>query len=81
MRIGVDEVSYRKGHRYLRVDLDKYRIERFASHTRDFQHPVIGRLTLEQHQLSLEDVPGVQLVAYTAVRGSASERRLKRLQG
>lgn len=55
-------------------------IERFTSRERDFNHPSVGRLTLEAHQLTLEDAPGIHLVVYTASPGSSTAARLRRLR-
>lgn len=55
-------------------------IERFTSRERDFEHPVVGRLTLEAHQLTLEDAPGIHLVVYTAAPGSPTAVRLHQLR-
>ena len=55
-------------------------VDRFTSTERRFEHPEVGSLVLEHHQLTPADAPGLQLVVYTAAdRGSAG--RLSRLAG
>ncbi|RBY82262.1 helix-turn-helix transcriptional regulator [Blastococcus sp. TF02A-26] len=56
-------------------------VDRFSSAERRFEHPSVGSLLLEHHQLTPADAPGVQLVVYTAAPGSESEQRLTRLPG
>lgn len=54
-------------------------IDRFTSRNRNFNHPMVGPLTLEHHQLTLTDCPDLHLIVYTAKPGSVDERRLKKL--
>ncbi|RZU32797.1 helix-turn-helix transcriptional regulator [Blastococcus saxobsidens] len=56
-------------------------VDRFTSTERRFEHPVVGTLVLEHHQLSPADAPGVQLVVYTAVEGTGTAAKLSRLAG
>jgi len=49
---------------------DDHDVDGFESRTRVFMHPVVGRLELEHHQMSLRDAPGAQIVVYTPARGS-----------
>jgi transcriptional regulator with XRE-family HTH domain len=56
-------------------------VDRFSSGERRFEHPAVGTLVLEHHQLTPADAPGVQLVVYTAAPGSETARRLRRLAG
>jgi transcriptional regulator with XRE-family HTH domain len=56
-------------------------VDRFTSGERRFEHPEVGSLLLEHHQLTPADAPGVQLVVYTAAPGSQTEERLRRLTG
>lgn len=50
-----------------------------AWHTRDYDHPVVGRLTLTDELLDLPGDPGQRLVVHTAAPGSRSDRRLAAL--
>ncbi len=55
-------------------------VDRFTSTERRFEHPAVGSLVLEHHQLTPADAPGLQLVVYTAAEpGSAAG--LARLAG
>ncbi|TQN41781.1 helix-turn-helix protein [Blastococcus colisei] len=56
-------------------------VDRFSSTERRFEHPVVGTLALEHHQLTPADAPGLQLVVYTAAAGSDSAVKLARLLG
>ncbi|SDC00253.1 Helix-turn-helix domain-containing protein [Geodermatophilus telluris] len=56
-------------------------VDRFSSAERRFEHPEVGTLLLEHHQLTPADAPGLQLVVYTAAEGSDSARRLAALAG
>jgi hypothetical protein len=44
-------------------------VDRFSSSERRFEHPQVGTLLLEHHQLTPADAPGLQLVVYTAAEG------------
>lgn len=55
-------------------------VDRFTSTERRFEHPEVGPLVLEHHQLTPADSPGLQLVVYTAA-GDASAAKLARLAG
>ena len=49
-------------------------VDRFTSTERRFEHPEVGSLVLEHHQLTPADAPGLQLVVYTAAEpGSAAK--------
>jgi hypothetical protein len=54
-------------------------VDRFSSTERRFEHPAVGSLVLEHHQLTPSDAPGLQLVVYTAAAGTDSAARLARL--
>ncbi|WP_233491701.1 helix-turn-helix transcriptional regulator [Blastococcus sp. TBT05-19] len=56
-------------------------VDRFTSTERRFEHPVVGTLVLEHHQLTPADAPGIQLVVYTAVDGTGTAAKLTRLAG
>jgi transcriptional regulator with XRE-family HTH domain len=56
-------------------------VDRFSSTERRFEHPVVGTLVLEHHQLTPADAAGLQLVVYTAARGTDSAAKLARLHG
>ncbi|MCF6743899.1 helix-turn-helix domain-containing protein [Blastococcus sp. KM273128] len=55
-------------------------VDRFTSTERRFEHPEVGTLVLEHHQLTPADAPGLQLVVYTAAQAD-SAARLARLAG
>jgi transcriptional regulator with XRE-family HTH domain len=54
-------------------------VDRFSSTERRFEHPVVGTLVLEHHQLTPADAPGLQLVVYTAADGTDGAAKLARL--
>ncbi|MFR9726629.1 helix-turn-helix transcriptional regulator [Streptomyces sp. MS19] len=54
-------------------------VEDRSSGRKTFDHPVVGRLTLDYEALQLHDGPDQHLVTYTAPSGSASQRGLDRL--
>ena len=56
-------------------------VDRFTSTERRFEHPEVGSLVLEHHQVSPADAPGIQLVVYTAVDGTGTAAKLSRLAG
>ncbi|NEK57461.1 helix-turn-helix domain-containing protein [Geodermatophilus sabuli] len=56
-------------------------VDRFSSGERRFEHPRVGTLLLEHHQLTPADAPGLQLVVYTAAEGSDAAGKLARLGG
>ena len=56
-------------------------VDRFSSAERRFEHPVVGTLLLEHHQLTPADAPGLQVVVYTAAAGSDTAARLAALAG
>jgi transcriptional regulator with XRE-family HTH domain len=56
-------------------------VDRFSSTERRFEHPVVGTLVLEHHQMTPADAPGLQLVVYTAADGTDSATRLARMSG
>jgi transcriptional regulator with XRE-family HTH domain len=49
------------------------------SATREYQHPLVGHLTLHLECLLLPDAPGQQIVFQGALQGSDSAERLRRL--
>lgn len=55
-------------------------VDRFTSTERRFEHPTVGTLVLEHHQLTPADAPGLQLVVYTAAE-AGSAAKLSRLAG
>lgn len=55
-------------------------VRRFASRVRQFNHPVVGLLTLEQHQMSVPSEDGeFQVIIYTPVAATPSRERLEAL--
>ncbi|MCA0146473.1 helix-turn-helix transcriptional regulator [Blastococcus sp. LR1] len=56
-------------------------VDRFTSTERRFEHPDVGPLVLEHHQVTPADAPGIQLVVYTAVDGTGTAAKLSRLAG
>ncbi|MGY1667374.1 helix-turn-helix transcriptional regulator [Geodermatophilus sp. SYSU D00696] len=56
-------------------------VDRFSSGERRFEHPEVGTLLLEHHQLTPADAPGLQVVVYTAAAGSETAGRLRVLAG
>jgi transcriptional regulator with XRE-family HTH domain len=54
-------------------------VDRFSSAERRFEHPEVGTLLLEHHQLAPTDAPGLRLVVYTAAQGTDAAGRLARL--
>ncbi|UOY01460.1 helix-turn-helix transcriptional regulator [Blastococcus sp. PRF04-17] len=56
-------------------------VDRFSSGERRFEHPAVGTLHLEHHQLTPADASGLQLIAYTAVEGTGTADKLARLAG
>ncbi len=55
-------------------------VDRFSSTERRFEHPTVGTLVLEHHQLTPADAPGLQLVVYTPATAD-SAGKLSRLAG
>jgi transcriptional regulator with XRE-family HTH domain len=51
----------------------------FTSRERIFDHPIVGRLRLEHHQVIPADHPDLQIVIYTPVPGTGSMDQLRRL--
>jgi transcriptional regulator with XRE-family HTH domain len=54
-------------------------VDRFTSGERRFEHPEVGTLLLEHHQLTPADAAGLSLVVYTAAQGSEAAAKLLRL--
>ncbi len=54
-------------------------VDRFTAGERRFEHPVVGTLLLEHHQLTPADAPGLHLVVYTAAEGTDAAAKLHRL--
>jgi transcriptional regulator with XRE-family HTH domain len=66
---------------HFRAGWASHDVDRFSSAERRFEHPAVGSLLLEHHQLTPADAPGLQLVVYTAAAGSESAERLLGLAG
>ncbi|WP_308128012.1 helix-turn-helix transcriptional regulator [Modestobacter italicus] len=64
---------------HFRAGWASHDVDSFSSSERRFEHPTVGTLLLEHHQLTLADSPDLQLVVYTAAAGSDSAARLARL--
>jgi transcriptional regulator with XRE-family HTH domain len=64
---------------HFRAGWASHDVDRFSSGQRRFEHPEVGELLLEHHQLTPADAPGLQLVVYTAAEGSDAATRLARL--
>ena len=54
-------------------------VDGFTAAERRFEHPLVGTLLLEHHQLTPADAPGLQLVVYTAADGTDTAERLARM--
>ncbi|MGI8535053.1 MAG: helix-turn-helix transcriptional regulator [Mycobacteriales bacterium] len=54
-------------------------VDQFTSRERQFEHPVVGTLLLEQHRLAVSDCPELHLVVYTAAPGSGTQSELDAL--
>ncbi|MCP2167538.1 helix-turn-helix transcriptional regulator [Goodfellowiella coeruleoviolacea] len=54
-------------------------VRRCARHTREYRHPVVGPLTLNDELLTLPDDEGQRLVVFTVAPGSASQAALRLL--
>lgn len=52
-----------------RTSWDSHDVEGFVSRERHFEHPVVGPLTFEHHQLTFADSPRLHVVVYTAAEG------------
>ena len=66
---------------HFRAGWASHDVDRFSTAERRFEHPDVGTLLLEHHQLSPADAPGLQLVVYTAAEGSDAAGKLARLTG
>jgi transcriptional regulator with XRE-family HTH domain len=66
---------------HFRAGWASHDVDRFTSGERRFEHPRVGALLLEHHQLTPADAPGLQLVVYTAAEGSDAVEKLLRLAG
>jgi hypothetical protein len=64
---------------HFRTGWASHDVDRFSSSERRFEHPCVGTLLLEHHQLTPADAPGLQLVVYTAAEGGDAADRLARL--
>jgi transcriptional regulator with XRE-family HTH domain len=71
----------RQRSEHFRTGWASHDVDRFSSSERRFEHPEVGTLLLEHHQLTLADSPDLQLVVHTAAPGSDSATRLARLSG
>jgi transcriptional regulator with XRE-family HTH domain len=54
-------------------------VDGFSSAERLFEHPAVGTLRLEHHQLTPSDAPGLHLVVYTAGQDADAAAKLARL--
>jgi transcriptional regulator with XRE-family HTH domain len=66
---------------HFRAGWASHDVDRFSSGERRFEHPEVGTLLLEHHQLTPADAPGLQLVVYTATEGSDAADKLTRMTG
>jgi MmyB-like transcription regulator ligand binding domain/Helix-turn-helix domain len=64
---------------HFRAGWASHDVDRFSSGERRFEHPDVGTLLLEHHQLTPVDAPGLQLVVYTAAEGTGAAGKLARL--
>ncbi len=64
---------------HFRAGWASHDVDRFSSAERRFEHPAVGTLLLEHHQLTPADAPGLQLVVYTAAEGTDTAARLARM--
>ena len=64
---------------HFRAGWASHDVDRFSSGERRFEHPGVGTLLLEHHQLTPADAPGLHLVVYTAAPGSDAAPKLARL--
>lgn len=64
---------------HFRAGWASHDVDRFSSSQRRFEHPAVGTLLLEHHQLTPADAPGLQLVVYTAAEGSDAAEKLARM--
>ncbi|WP_369139782.1 helix-turn-helix transcriptional regulator [Modestobacter versicolor] len=64
---------------HFRAGWASHDVDSFSSSERRFEHPRVGSLLLEHHQLTLSDSPDLHLVVYTAAHGTESAARLARL--
>ncbi len=64
---------------HFRAGWASHDVDRFSSSERRFEHPQVGTLLLDHHQLTPSDAPGLQLVVYTAAEGGDAADRLARL--
>ena len=76
----VDLVTRLQGaSEHFRAGWASHDVDSFSSSERRFEHPRVGSLLLEHHQLTLADSPDLHLVVYTAAAGTDSAARLARL--
>ena len=54
-------------------------VDSFSSAERRFEHPDVGTLLLEHHQLTPADAPGLHVVVYTAAQDTDAAAKLARL--
>lgn len=64
---------------HFRAGWASHDVDRFSSSERRFEHPRVGTLLLEHHQLTPADAPGLQLVVYTAAEDSDATAKLARM--
>lgn len=65
---------------HFRAGWASHDVDRFSSGERRFEHPRVGSLLLEHHQLTPADASDLQLVVYTAASGTDTAERLARLR-
>jgi transcriptional regulator with XRE-family HTH domain len=58
---------------------DEHDVVRGAIGEKRVEHPIVGTLMLDHVALAIPDYPDINLIVFTAVRGSESERKLCRL--
>ncbi|MGP4109593.1 helix-turn-helix domain-containing protein [Streptomyces sp. 4N509B] len=73
----VGELSLRSGE--FRTWWARHDVQDHGSGRKEFDHPLVGRLSLDYESLRLADGPDQHLVTYTAPSGSPSLRALERL--
>ena len=64
---------------HFRAGWASHDVDRFSSGERRFEHPEVGTLLLEHHQLTPADALGLQVVVYTAAEGADAAAKLARL--
>ncbi|WP_347109472.1 helix-turn-helix transcriptional regulator [Paenarthrobacter sp. S56] len=83
-RLGDPDVKFqverlKEASREFQESWDQYDILGFESRERLFQHPAVGVLHLEHHQVSPSDRPDLHIVVYTPAPDSGAEKQIDRL--